>query len=172
MEGRRPTAWAWRSTWKRAILTTGHSGGIDGFVSDSIRMDDADLTVVVLANTDRTPVQDLSRVLARAALGLPLLALVKAEDRPMSPAQRARFVGRHAAVGGPMQCRVADEGGAPMLYIGGGPPSRLLWRGGDAFRVASDALVQVQFVATNGIVHEIRLRREDDRMDGRRVVAP
>jgi CubicO group peptidase (beta-lactamase class C family) len=96
-----------RTSTYRGRPAIGHSGGINGFSTNITHWPDADLTVVVLANSNGFPVQQAFHALARRALDLP--------DRVRQPVTAeagdlAAAAGVYGFEQGPVAFTVADGG--------------------------------------------------------------
>ena len=139
----------------------GYSGSLYDFPEDQ-------LTIVVLTNTEGQNAYAITRVLARAILGLPALpspapALEqKLADQPISHAEIARlggtFVLKLEQVPGNLHdsfaqyrrtYRVFDENGRLMIQRLGEGPERLLKQEDGKFAFRSSPNAQVSFVMQN-----------------------
>lgn len=129
-----------------------HGGGINGFVSDLLHLPDDSLIVAVLANTAPAPASQVANAIARAVLGAPPApAPTPPRDLPVSPEERARYVGAYALTrpdGTKRGVRVFEENGQLMFQQDGLPAVKLARQDGNVFAAIGQA--RVAFDVVNG----------------------
>jgi len=119
-----------------------HGGGINGFSAYLSYAPADSLVVAVLANTASAPSSRVTRDLVQAAIGVAPAAASVVQDLPLTPAERARYVGEYAVTQPDGTRRTAqvfeDEG---QLTIAPQPGVRVRMRAQGAHT----------FVLTNGV---------------------
>lgn len=125
-------------------------GAVNGFNSTAMQLPDDSLDVVVFSNTEPSGSGRLAQNLARAVLGLPLLA-----QRPAPPADDAvESTLRNAVVGvydlarpdsGTLVFHVMPEGDGLAAQVEGRRPFRLISLGDGVFRANYDPALRVTF---------------------------
>lgn len=119
-----------------------HGGGINGFSAYLSYAPADSLVVAVLTNTASAPSSRVARDLVHAALGVPAPVAAAVQELPLTPAERARYVGEYAVTqpdGTRRTARVFDDDG--QLAIAPQPGVRVRMRAQGAHT----------FVLTNGV---------------------
>jgi hypothetical protein len=80
-------------------------------------------------------------------------------DLPLERAARERYTGEYGVPGQAAPARVYEEDGSLMIDSPGLPPMRLLYRGGDEFRLADHPAVRLLFDGAGGRVETYILFR-------------
>ena len=124
----------------RGHRIVGHSGGINGFLSDLLYWPEHDLTVVVLSNSSAFPVQQASYGLARLALGLEDLVR---ETIPSDAAELEACAGVYRFELGLVASLKVKEGQLTAQFPR--PGSVFLPFGPGAFHLATDPEVTLRF---------------------------
>jgi hypothetical protein len=128
--------------------------------------------VAVLTNTASAPSSRVAQDLVRAALGVPAEVAVVVQERPLTPAERARYVGAYAVTqpdGTRRTAQVFEENG--QLLIAPQPGARLALQAQGAhvfalpngmrvaFDVSGDAATGFQWGAgTSRVLEGVRVR--------------
>jgi D-alanyl-D-alanine carboxypeptidase len=159
----------------------GYSGSLYDFPEDN-------LTIVVLTNTEDQNAYAITRVLARAILGLPALPAPKptAErtlaDKPVSDAERKQLAGTYVLKLDSVSAnlhdsfaqyrrtyRVFDEDGRLMIQPLGEGPERLLKQEDGSFGLRSSAETHVSFVLQGDHARSMKLESPGFPLGGERV---
>jgi CubicO group peptidase (beta-lactamase class C family) len=126
-----------------------HNGGINGFNSILQYYPADSLSVAVIGNTNGPLVDRLGDNIARAALGLPLVAGPTAlRDLPTTPALRARIVGTYRLSlpnGQQLDLRIFERDGKIISQATGQAEAPLLYQGDDTFGVSFDPTARIAF---------------------------
>ena len=150
----------------RTVVT--HGGGINGFISANAWFPDVELSVTVLSNSGAARSDRLMALLARAALGAPLIrpparVAITAEDR-------ARYVGVYALVlgGSPRDFTISERDGELYSQLEGQGAIVLIPLGNHAFGASFDPSVRIVFTVEHGNATMMTLMQGGQSFDGRR----
>ena len=116
-----------------------HNGGINGFNSQMANYPDDSVIVAVLVNVESGEADRLERKVSRWALGIPDEVV---KDLAVSEVEIARVVGKYAQAETTIEVRVVS---GHLTAIGLEQPTRLLYQGSGAFRLASNPELRVTF---------------------------
>jgi hypothetical protein len=124
----------------------GHSGSIRGFASQLSFYPDDDLTVVVLANSERALPRRMADQVAGFVLGV---VEPKVKDLPLTAAELERYVGTYDLAGQDLEISIAS--GRLVMKVGGrGEGTKLLYQGSNAFMAEPDPATKVAFRMARG----------------------
>ena len=126
-----------------------HGGGINGFNS-MLQYYPADtLSIAVLANTNGPWADRVANNIARAALGVPLVAgPAKLADLPTTAEERARFAGTYRLAlpnGRTLELRVFERDGKLMAQGDGQNETPLRYQGNSVFGASFDPSMRLTF---------------------------
>jgi CubicO group peptidase (beta-lactamase class C family) len=159
----------------------GYSGSLYDFPEDQ-------LTIVVLTNTEDQNAYAITRALARAALGLPVLPAAThptdrtLADKPVTDAERKQLAGTfvlkldrvspnlHDSFAQYRRTyRVFDENGRLMIQPLGEGPERLLKQDDGSFALRSASATRISFVIKDGRAGALRMEYPGFPLQGDRV---
>jgi D-alanyl-D-alanine carboxypeptidase len=150
-----------------------HGGGINGFVSDAAHFAEDSLTVVVLSNTLPSNPAALGRNIARAVLGIPLVApRARPRDLPLTAQERARYLGTYTLKlpnGNTLALRVFEQDGLLLSQATNQPTIRLYSQGNHAFSVDFDPNARLTFTVEGDRATRLTLLQGGASMVGERV---
>lgn len=121
-----------------------HGGGINGFSAYLSYAPADSLVVAVLTNTAGAPSSRVAQDLVRAALGVAPAAAAVVQDLPLTPAERARYVGEYAVTqpdGTRRTSRVFEQDGQLHFAQASGAGQRMRAQGAHTFVLASGVRV-------------------------------
>ena len=149
-----------------------HGGGINGFNSMLEYFPADSLTVVVLANTNGPWADRIADNVARAALGVRLVAPpAKLADLPTTAAERARFAGTYRLAlpsGQTLLLRVFERDGKVVTQAEGQPEVPLRYQGNSVFGADFDPSLRLTF-APGTPTPKVTLVQGGATIDGPRV---
>ena len=149
----------------RGYPVVGHSGGINGFLSDLVHWPEQDLTVVVLSNSSAFPVQQASFGLARRALGLPDLVR---DAAPAVESDLAEFEGVYRFELGQVASLKVRDGVLTSQFPR--PASVLRPCGGGLFCLADDPETTFRFDdLSDGACQRLDFESYSNRASGKRI---
>ena len=126
-----------------------HGGGINGFNSMLEYFPDDTLSVVVLTNTNGPWADRVADNIARAALGIPLVAPpARLVDLPTTAEERARFAGTYRLAlpdGRTLELRIFERDGKMLAQGEGQPEISLRYQGNSVFGAAFDPSLRLTF---------------------------
>jgi D-alanyl-D-alanine carboxypeptidase len=126
-----------------------HGGGINGFNSMLQYFPSDTLSIAVLANTNGPWADRVANNLARAALGMPLVAPPpRLLDLTTTAEERARFAGAYRLVlpnGSPLELRVFERDGKVFAQGTGQPEIPLRYQGNSTFGASFDRTMRITF---------------------------
>jgi hypothetical protein len=125
--------------------SVGHGGSIRGFSSQLSFYPDADVTVVVLANSEQTLTRRIADRIAAVVLGV---IEPQVKDLAVPAAALERYVGIYDLAGDRLEIFVTGE--ALMLRIGRADGIRLLYQGSNEFVAEPDPTTKVFFRMGDG----------------------
>jgi D-alanyl-D-alanine carboxypeptidase len=143
-----------------------HGGGINGFVSMLSHYPEPGLTIAVVANGP-TSVEQLERRIARMLLGVPEPVV---QDLPLTPAERARYVGTYdlrPAV--PLEVRVFEQGDRLMAQGTGQPAFPLRYQGDHTFDGPEASSIRMVFTVEGERATMFTLSQGGGALPARRV---
>lgn len=125
-----------------------HGGNINGFNSQLTLLPRDSLIIAVNTNTSGGTATAVAEAVARVVVGAPRKP-VAAKDEPITPAQRARFLGKYS-VGEPNGTRreytVAEQDDHLVLVFPGGAQTQILnWQGGNTFVLKVQPTARIRF---------------------------
>ena len=149
-----------------------HGGGINGFNSMLEYVPSDSLIVVVLANTNGPWADRVAHNVARAALGVPLVAPpAKLADLPTTAAERARFAGSYRLAlptGQTLVLKVFERDGKVISQAEGQPEIPLRHQGNSVFGADFDPSLRLTF-APGTPAPKVTLVQGGATIDGPRV---
>jgi CubicO group peptidase (beta-lactamase class C family) len=126
-----------------------HGGGINGFNSMLQYFPSDTLSIAVLANTNGPWADRVANNIARAALGIPLVAgPAKLADLPTTAEERARFAGTYRLAlpnGRTLALRVFERDGKLMAQGDGQGETPLRYQGNSVFGASFDPSMRLTF---------------------------
>jgi CubicO group peptidase (beta-lactamase class C family) len=133
-----------------------HGGGINGFSAFLSYAPDDSLVVAVLTNTASAPSSRVARDLVQAALGVIPPQAAAVQELPLTPAERAQYVGEYAVTqpdGTRRTARVFEEDGQLLVAPQPGLRVRMRAQGAHTFVLTSGVRVvfDVQGTAATGL---------------------
>jgi D-alanyl-D-alanine carboxypeptidase len=150
-----------------------HGGGINGFVSDVAHYPDDSLTIAVLSNTIPSNPAALGRNIARAVLGMPLVApRPKPTDLPLTAQERARYPGTYELKlpnGTTLSLRVFEQDGQLLSQATNQPTIRLYSLGNHTFGVEFDPNLRLTFIVEGDRAARVTLLQGGATVVGERV---
>jgi CubicO group peptidase (beta-lactamase class C family) len=149
-----------------------HGGGINGFNSELMYIPSDTLTVAVLANTNGPWADRVASNIARAALGVPLVASPpRLVDLPTTAELRARIAGTYRLAlpnGRTLELRVFERDGKVLSQGTGQQEIPLRHQGNDTFGASFDPSLRIIF-APGTPAPKITLRQGGGTFDGPRI---
>src|SRR5688572_6939892 len=149
-----------------------HGGGINGFNAELMYFPSDTLTIAVLANTNGPSANRVAKHIARAALGVPLVAAPgKLVDLPTTAGLRARIAGTYRVTlpnGRTLDLRVFERGGEMLAQGTGQQEFPLRYQGADTFGATFDPSFRVTF-APGSPAPKITLQQGGGTLDGPRI---
>jgi D-alanyl-D-alanine carboxypeptidase len=121
-----------------------HGGGINGFSAYLSYAPADSLVVAVLTNTASGPSSRVTRDLLQAALGVAPVAAAAVQDLPLTPAERARYVGEYAVTqpdGTRRTSRVFEQDGKLLFAQASGTGQHMRAQGAHTFVLANGVRV-------------------------------
>jgi CubicO group peptidase (beta-lactamase class C family) len=151
-----------------------HGGGINGFTTAQMYFPADTLSVVVFTNTDGSGPDFTAMNIARAVLGMPLLARPQLQPVvALDPAQRDKLLGTYdlgLPSGGKLALRVFLDG-QTLVSQAEGPGQGiipLLHYGNNVFGASFDPSVRLTFISENGVVTRLQLLQGGGTIEGPR----
>lgn len=152
-----------------------HGGGINGFTTAQMYFPSDSLSVVVFTNTDGVSPDQAAMNIARAALGMPLVAAAPRTQPlvPLDTRERDRLVGTYdlaTPTGGKLPVRVFLDGQVLTTQAEGPGQGAipLLHYGNNVFGASFDPSLRLTFVSENGVVVRLRLAQGGAILEGPR----
>jgi hypothetical protein len=149
-----------------------HGGGINGFNSMLQYFPSDTLAIAVLVNTNGPWADRIANNIARAALGVTLVASpARLADLPTTAEERARFAGTYRLVlpnGRTLNLRVFERDGKVLSQADGQGEIRLLYQGNSTFGAAFDRSMRLTF-APGSPTPKVTLLQGGATIDGPRV---
>jgi CubicO group peptidase (beta-lactamase class C family) len=140
--------------------STGHSGGLPGYVANYAHFDDGDLTIILLSNLGSAAWPDLTRDLAAIVFGVPYELPGKHTFIQLDPAILAAYAGDYSLTyfGRTTTLHFTVDDGALIMGTPGLPTARTSAISEDTFFARSKGEVILRFVrGADGAVTSIKL---------------
>ncbi len=123
----------------------GHGGAVRGFASQISYYPDADVTVVVLANSEQAVPRRIADQIARMVLGM---VEPRVKDLPLAASDFEKYVGAYDLAGTAIQ--VYERAGRLMMRVDDGGGSVLLYQGSNEFATEADPTTTLYFRMSRG----------------------
>jgi CubicO group peptidase (beta-lactamase class C family) len=145
-----------------------HGGSVHGFITANAWIADAELSITVLTNGASARAEQLLQQLARASLGIPLLA--GPTRVTLTSDERAQYVGVYALAlpTGARDFTFTDQNGVIYAQLAGQGANPIIPYGNHVFGAEFDPSLRITFTVENGRATKLVLAQGGNRLEAPR----
>lgn len=145
--------YGWTIDQLSSVKSIGHSGRMNGFVTDEIYYPQQDVFIAVFFNSENVPKDAISKAISEIVLGQPLQTGVKVDDSILNS-----YLGTYSLTIDPKRTiTVSKDGNRLLAKVSGQESYEILFQTESKFQLKNIKDMSGEFVKENGVVTKIMI---------------